>query len=71
MPPGEIVEVSFQLWPISVLIQEGHRVRLAVAGADAATFDQLPKEGDVNLTVQSGGDAGSQLILPVVEGGLN
>jgi len=71
MPPEKIVEVSFQLWPISVLIEEGHRVRLAVAGADAAVFDQLPKEGEVNLTVQSGGDPPSQLILPVVEGGLN
>jgi len=71
MPPGEIVEVKFQLWPISVLIQQGHRVRLAIAGADNAVFDQLPAEGDINLMVQTGGDVGSQLVLPVVEGGFN
>ncbi len=70
MPPGEFVEVQIQLWPIAALIQPGHRLRLAIAGADAAVFDQLPPEGEINLAVRSGGDAGSSLVLPVVEGGL-
>jgi putative CocE/NonD family hydrolase len=71
MNPGELAEVSFQLWPISALIAPGHRLRLAIAGADAAVFDQLPEEGDINLTVQSGGDDGSTLMVPVIEGRLD
>jgi putative CocE/NonD family hydrolase len=71
MIPGEMAEVSFQLWPISVLLAPGHRLRLAIAGADAAVFDQLPEEGDVSLAVQSGGDEGSTLMVPIVKGGLD
>jgi putative CocE/NonD family hydrolase len=70
MVPGEVAEVSFQLWPISVLIRQGHRLRLAIAGADAHTFDPLPAEGNATLTVHRNASNVSLLELPVVEGGL-
>ena len=70
MPPGEAVEVSFRLQPIAALIRAGHRIRVAVAGADADMFDPVPADGDVTLTVHRGGEAPSQIVLPVVEGGL-
>ncbi len=70
MPPHDMVPVSFQLWPISARIRKGHRLRLALAGADDAVFDQLPPDGKVNLTVLSGGAKGSRLVLPVVEASL-
>lgn len=70
MPPGEAVEVSIRLWPIAALIRAGHRIRVAIAGADADMFDPVPAEGDVTLTVHRGGEDGSRIVLPVVEGGL-
>jgi putative CocE/NonD family hydrolase len=70
MPVGRPVEVSFQLWPIAALVRSGHRVRLAIAGADADSFDPIPADGTVTLTVHSGGPTGSRLVLPIVPGGL-
>ena len=70
MPPGEAVEVSVRLWPIAAMIRAGHRIRVAVAGADAGMFDPLPADDEVILTVYRGGEDGSRIVLPVVEGGL-
>lgn len=44
MPSGEMVEITFGLLPTSVLIRRGHRIRLAIAGADADTFVQIPAQ---------------------------
>jgi putative CocE/NonD family hydrolase len=49
--PGEIAEISFALIPVSVLIKAGHRVRVAIAGADADTFARVPRLGDPILRV--------------------
>jgi uncharacterized protein len=70
MTPGKAEEVTFQLWPIAALIRQGHRIRLAVAGADQDIFDPIPADGEATLTIESGGKAGSRLTLPVVPGGL-
>ena len=63
---GEQAEIRFRLWPTSVLFRKGHRIRLAIAGADADTFDRVPAEGDVTLTVLRGGPDASFLELPVL-----
>ena len=70
MPPGEAATVSFRLWPIAALVRAGHRIRVAIAGADAGMFDPVPADGDATLTVYRGGADGSRIELPVVEGGL-
>lgn len=70
MTPGRAEDITFQLWPIAVLIKQGHRVRVTIAGADQASFDPIPADGDVTLTLHSGGPNGSRLLLPVVAGGL-
>jgi hypothetical protein len=70
MTPGKLEDVTFQLWPIAVLIRKGHRVRIAIAGADHDIFDPIPADGNATLTVMSGGPAGSRIVLPVVPGGL-
>jgi len=70
MQPGQVVTVSFQLQPIAVLIRRGHRIRLAIAGADAGLFDPIPAEGSATLTVHRNAEAMSALELPVVPGGL-
>jgi len=70
MKPGKVAEVTFQLWPIAALLRQGHRIRLAIAGADQTNFDPVPADGNATITVMSGGAAGSRLTLPVVPGGL-
>ena len=70
MPPGQAVTMSFRLWPIAALIREGHRIRVAISGADAGMFDPVPADGTATLTVHRGGVDGSRIELPVVEGGL-
>jgi putative CocE/NonD family hydrolase len=70
MRPGQIETVSFQLQPIAALVRQGHRLRLAIAGADADLFDPLPAEGQATLTVHRNARAMSMLELPVVPGGL-
>lgn len=39
--PGEPAELVFDLQPTSYLFKRGHRIRLALAGADAALFTDL------------------------------
>ncbi len=41
LAPGEVEELAFDLLPISWLFERGHRVRLAVAGADRDHFEAL------------------------------
>jgi uncharacterized protein len=39
---GEIAELTFDLLPTSYLFQPGHRIRMAIAGADVSHFAILP-----------------------------
>ena len=66
--PGEIAEISIDLWATSVLIGEGHRIRVAIAGADADTFLRYPRNGSVPvLTVQRNASWPSGIVLPMKE----
>ena len=64
--PGELAEIAIQLWPTSVLFRKGHRIRIALAGADDGTFERFPVDGDVSWQVSRGAEAPSFLELPVV-----
>jgi hypothetical protein len=61
---GQPATLTFQLLPTSVLFKAGHRIRVAVAGADKDTFQRLPAQGEVTITVARGGK--SFIDLPVV-----
>lgn len=39
LQPGEIAELVFHLLPVSYLFREGHRIRVALAGADKDLFN--------------------------------
>lgn len=48
--PGKVEKVSFELQPISYLIQKGHSLRVSIAGADIDHFflvDQKPEYFDI------------------------
>ena len=67
--PGEVAEISFDLWATSVLIREGHRIRVAIAGADADTFLRYPRDGSVPvLSVQRNATYPSAIVLPIRSG---
>jgi uncharacterized protein len=63
LPPGEVAEVVFDLLPISWLFLRGHRVRLALAGADRDHFDVMAPR---TLEVHASPERASRLELPVV-----
>lgn len=66
MTPGALSELRFGLLPVSVLIQRGHRLRIALAGADKDTFARVPAEGAVTWQVSRTASAPSYIELPVI-----
>jgi hypothetical protein len=51
MKPGEVATIRFSLFPTSVLLRKGHRIRIALAGADVGLFQRYPAEGTPTWTV--------------------
>lgn len=66
MPPGGLEEVTFALLPTSVLFRAGHRIRIAIGGADADTFARVPAEGTPVYTIERGPAYPSHVVLPVI-----
>lgn len=64
MIPGEPTELAFSMFPISTLFEAGHRIRIAIAGADRDTFRRIPAEGAVTMTVEHSRTSVSFVDLP-------
>lgn len=45
LTPGEVARNRLSLYPTSVLLRKGHRIRVALAGADASAFQRYPPHG--------------------------
>jgi putative CocE/NonD family hydrolase len=65
--PGRIATLTFQFQATSVVFGAGHRIRLAIAGADKGMFLRVPTEGPVTIHVQRGGVEPSFISLPIVD----
>jgi putative CocE/NonD family hydrolase len=67
--PGESVELAFELLPTSYLFQRGHRIRVAVAGADRDHFTPIPADrtGPPTIHVFRDGRRASRVDLPIVD----
>jgi uncharacterized protein len=39
---GEVAELTFDLWATSAMIKKGHKIRIAIAGADKDNFAAYP-----------------------------
>ena len=65
MVPGRPEELRFALLPTSWRFAAASRIRLAVSGADADHFGQVPHGRPPVLTVKRGPDFPSRLELPV------
>jgi putative CocE/NonD family hydrolase len=64
--PGEVAELTFDLLPVSYLFAAGHRVRVAVAGADKDHFRILPGDPP-RFTVRRDAKYPSRVVLPVMK----
>lgn len=62
--PGERMQVRFALFPTAARIERGHRLRIAIAGADASTFTFCPRDGRERLVVHLGAE-GSRVEVPL------
>lgn len=64
--PGAVAELAIGLQPTSVLIEAGHRIRIAIAGHDASVFRRVPATGTPTISVQRNATYASYIELPVV-----
>lgn len=67
LPIGETVEMIIGLQPTSVLIERGHRLRIALAGADKDTFARIPTDGTPTWTLSRHSAYPSSIALPMIE----
>jgi putative CocE/NonD family hydrolase len=65
--PGEIEEIKFGLHATSVLIKKGHRIKIAIAGADKDTFLRYPSEGRPTITISRNNMHSSYLDIPIIK----
>jgi uncharacterized protein len=64
--PGKLMKLSFGMLPTSVLLRKGHRIRIAIAGADRGTFVRIPEKGTPTILVFRSNDHRSFVDLPAV-----
>jgi putative CocE/NonD family hydrolase len=64
LTPGETVRIRFELYPTSLLLRKGHRIRVSLAGADAGVFQRFPTEGTPTWRIYREGRRASFLDLP-------
>ena len=68
LPKGEMVELRFPLLATSWRFAEGHRIRLAIAGADKDNFSRLPHGRPGHWEIGRGGNHASSIELPAEDG---
>ncbi|MCP3985717.1 MAG: CocE/NonD family hydrolase, partial [bacterium] len=63
---GDVAELVFDLLPTSYLFERGHRIRVAIAGADKDHFALIPEGGPPTLQVFREANRASRITLPGV-----
>ncbi len=63
--PGEPAEIAFALLPTSYRVPRGHRLRVALAGADVDQFAPLPGDAPIWRVWRDSAHA-SRVVLPIV-----
>ncbi len=65
--PGEVAEIKFGMYPTSILLRKGFKLRLVIAGADKDSFARYPKEDNPTLTIERNNNHPSLLELPIIQ----
>ncbi|HUX98787.1 MAG TPA: CocE/NonD family hydrolase [Candidatus Deferrimicrobium sp.] len=66
LTPGELTEIKFALYPTSILLRRGQRIRVAIGGADKNTFARYPEEGTPTITIEHNTAHASCIELPII-----
>ena len=66
LKPGEAVKLEFALFPTSILVAKGNRLRLTIANADKDNWDSPVLSPSPTVTVLRDRDHRSSIALPVV-----
>ena len=64
--PGEVAELNFGMLPVSYLFKKGHRIRIAISGADAEHFRNMTRD-QPTYAIQRSFKYPSRVILPVMK----
>jgi putative CocE/NonD family hydrolase len=67
--PGQPLALDIALSPIAAVIHAGHRIRVAIAGADADNLERLPASGSEVFTIQRNARSASAIELPILATG--
>ena len=65
--PGEVTVITFELYPISVRLKKGQRIRLAIAGADKDVFSSIEDCESPEIIVERNRQYSSYVSLPIVQ----
>lgn len=65
LAPGQVTEIKLALTPVSVQVPAGHRLRLAISGADRSMFIRRPEGATPRWTIYRGAATPSRMILPL------
>lgn len=65
--PGEIIQLKFGMFPTSIVIKKGYRLRVVIAGADKDSFHRYPEEGNPTLTILRNSAKASLIELPIIK----
>jgi uncharacterized protein len=63
--PGHAARIRLALYPTSILLRRGHRIRVALAGADAELFQRYPANGTPTWTIHREAQKASFIDLPL------
>jgi putative CocE/NonD family hydrolase len=66
LEPGKPAELSFGMLPVSYLFKKGHRIRIAISGADAEHYRNMTKD-QPTYTIHRTFAQPSRVVLPVVK----
>ena len=66
LEPGRVTSFHFELFPVSVQLPMGWRLRVAIAGADKDVFAAIPGCEAPELTIMRSATAASWIDLPIV-----
>jgi putative CocE/NonD family hydrolase len=66
LTPGVASEIPIGLYAISALVKQGHRIRIAIAGANVDVFSPVASDTDVVFTVHRSAALVSYVDLPIV-----
>ncbi|MBD3228324.1 MAG: CocE/NonD family hydrolase [Candidatus Lokiarchaeota archaeon] len=63
----EVAKIRFALYPTSILLKEGYKMRIAIGGADKDSFARYPEEGTPKITLEHNEKYDSHLEIPIIK----